>query len=302
MNHIDLHEAKEVYKKGENVTQYLRKKFDLNENTSEIIEIAYDLQAGSYVEFVEGNREKVQLYTDEIASILNQQIKSGDSLLDVGTGELTTLTMVLNRIDKEVSNVSAFDISWSRLKKGLKFYKENIKRLDNQMNVFVADMKQIPLHGKSVDIVTSSHALEPNGKNLSILLEELFRITKRKLVLFEPSYELNSDEGRERMDRLGYIKDIENKVVQLGGKVLEIIPILNVANPLNPTACYIIEPPVNASEISIENPALCVPGTNFKLHRVDSFLESKETGLVFPVLDDIPILRSKASILASAKF
>ncbi|WP_412775778.1 class I SAM-dependent methyltransferase [Thalassospira lucentensis] len=301
MNHIDIVEAKEVYKNGENITQYLRNKFNETENTSEIIEIAYDLQAGSYISAVQNNLHKAQLYANELGSILNQHIESGDTLLDVGAGELTTLTFVLNTLDVELTNVLAFDISWSRLKKGNEFYLQN-KKLNINVDTFVADIKEIPLHEKCVDVVTSSHALEPNGKNLSQLLNELFRVAKRKLVLFEPSYELNSNEGKKRMNSLGYIKGVEDEVTKLGGKVTDIIPITNAGNPLNPTACYVIEPPLSNSSIELDYPVFCVPGTNYKLNVSDYFLVSEDTGLLFPVLEEIPILRSKAAILATAKF
>ncbi len=90
MNYLNIVEAKEIYKQGENVTEYLRNKFNESENTSEIIEIAYDLQAGSYIKGVESNREQAQLYASELGGILNQHINNGDSIMDVGTGELTT--------------------------------------------------------------------------------------------------------------------------------------------------------------------------------------------------------------------
>lgn len=302
MNYLDVAEAKEIYQKGENITQYLRNKFNEPENTSEIIEIAYDLQAGSYIRDVENNREKAQLCANELADILSEYIESGDTLLDVGTGELTTITLVLNSIYVEFANVLAFDISWSRLKKGMKFHIDNNRKLNVNVDTFVADIKDIPLHDKCVDVVTSTHALEPNGGNLSALLKELFRVAKRKLVLFEPSYELNSNEGKARMDKLGYIKGVETEVVRLGGRVTDIIPITNTSNPLNPTACYVIEPPSNSSNIEIDKAILCVPGTNFRLKDSGTFLVSEDTGLLFPVLENIPILLSKSAILATAKF
>ena len=169
------------------------------------------------------------------------------------------------------------------------------------LEIFVADIKEIPLHGKCIDVVTSSHALEPNGRNLVLLLKDLFRITKRKLILFEPSYELNSKEGKDRMDSLGYIKNIEAEVEKLGGKVTDIIPICEVSNPLNPTACYVIEPPTVKS-VTLDSPVYCVPGTDFKIENNGSFLLSKDTGLLFPILDGIPILRTNSAILAMAKF
>ena len=90
-----------------------------------------------------------------------------------------------------------------------------------------ADIKSIPLKSNSIDVIISNHALEPNGKYLSDLIKELFRVVKKKLILFEPSYELNSLKGKKRMDKLGYIKNIKSTVKNLGGSLVEIIPIKN---------------------------------------------------------------------------
>lgn len=301
MNFLNIQEAKRVYRQGKNVTQYLRDKFNESENTSEIIEIAYDLQAGSYIENITADYHKAEAYANELGGILRQHLQDSDTLLDVGTGELTTLSLVLNNIDIKLSNVMAFDISWSRLTKGMRFYNQNNEKTDVSVEIFVADIKEIPLHEKCVDVVISNHALEPNGGNLDLLLKELFRIAKRKLVLFEPAYELNSALGKERMDSLGYVKNIKGEVEKLGGAVKDIIPIQNVANPLNPTACYVIEPPIRTC-VPPNKPVYCVPGTNFKLTSDGLFLSSEDTGLIFPILDDIPILRSASAILATARF
>ena len=299
MKFIEVLEAKSIYQKGENVTQYLRTKFGSEDNTSQIIEIAYDLQAGSYIDDVESNRDKAERYATELSEILTEHLESGDSLLDVGTGEITTLTLVLNEVGIELSDILALDISWSRLSVGMNFHREN-RKIKLPLKPFVADIKEIPLHEKCVDVVTSSHALEPNGKNLETLFRELFRVTKKKLVLFEPSYELNSEEGKVRMDRLGYIKDIEGMVSKLGGKVLDVIPIQNIGNPLNPTACYIIEPPIQSIK-HLDAVTFCVPGTNFKLEADGQYLFSKDTGLVFPILDEIAVLKTTSAILATSK-
>lgn len=299
MKCIDVLEAKSIYQKGDNVTHYLRKKYGSEDNTSEIIEIAYDLQAGSYVENVKSNFDKADSYANELSDILSDNLERGDSLLDVGTGEITTLTLVLNKLKTELSDVVALDISWSRLSVGMQFHKEH-RSSKFPLKVFVADIKAIPLHEKCVDVVTSSHALEPNGRNLETLLLELFRVTKKKLVLFEPSYELNSEEGKVRMDNLGYIKDIEGTVIRLGGKVMDVVPIRHTSNPLNPTACYIIEPPKHIGN-HLDVVTFCVPGTNFELKLDGQHLFSRDTGLVFPVLDDIAVLKTSSAILATSK-
>jgi len=302
MNSLILQKAKQAYSEGKNVTEFLRSEFQESQNTSEIIEIAYDLQAGSYIEWVNLNKKKYQLYCSELAEFLDIHLSNQNSILDVGTGELTTLSLMLNELKSPVLQVYAFDISWSRLFKGREFFNNNCHVKDISIIPFVADMKSIPLRSKSIDIVTSSHTLEPNGKNLQELLKELFRVAKTKCVLFEPSYELNSDEGKQRMERLGFIRDIEGTVTSLGGKVLDIKPLVNPSNPLNPTACYVIEPPELLKVKKHDEPIFSVPGSDYSLTKNTDFYVSSDTGLLFPILADIPILKMQSGILGNSYF
>jgi hypothetical protein len=194
-------------------------------------------------------------------------------------------------------NVYNLEISWSRIYKGCSFW-NNVHNGSINMNPLVADMLEIPLPTKSVDIITSSHALEPNGNRLDKILNELFRVSRYKCILFEPHYENCSREGKERMDKLGYIKDIQKTVCQLGGIVEEIIPITNFASSLNPTSCFVIKVP-NSDIKYYEGNCFTVPGTNFMLKKYDDCYHSIDTGLVFPSIKSIPILRSQNAILAS---
>jgi hypothetical protein len=104
------------------------------------------------------------------------------------------------------------------------------------------------------------------------------------------------------MDRLGYIKNIQEETMDLGGSVLEIIPLKNIINPLNPTACYVIEPPLSKTDSTENNTNFCVPGTDFCLKKCETYMVSKDTGLLFPTIDNVPILTNRAAILATAKF
>jgi ubiquinone/menaquinone biosynthesis C-methylase UbiE len=297
-----LDKARKVYAENNNVTEFLKNELQKDYNTDEIIEIAYDLQAGSYIKNTNLNFANKDLYANELAEFLKPHLTDQSSLLDVGTGELTTLSLLLNRISTSLSNVFAFDISWSRLYKGLDFFQHNCNNKNIKLQSFVADIKCIPLPSKSIDIVTSNHALEPNGNNLENLLKEIFRITKIKCILFEPSYELNSDEGKYRMDKLGYIKNIEGAVCNLGGKVIDIKLLNNIENILNPTACFIIEPPQTISLTETKEIKFTVPGTDMNLVKEDYFYKSSDTGLVFPILKNIPIFKYKYGILATALF
>jgi ubiquinone/menaquinone biosynthesis C-methylase UbiE len=304
LNYFDILEAKKACAEGKNITELLRSQKNVAGNTSEIIEVAYDLQAGTYIEYVEKNPKQAALYARELASILDTYISPQASMLDIGTGELTTLSLLTKTLINKPKNIFAFDISWSRIYKGLAYARKTMSTDYERLTPFVGDISEIPLLDKTINITTSSHALEPNGDKLKELMAELFRITIDKLVLFEPCYEINTDEGKKRMDRLGYIKNIEGVAKELGGKLIEKIKIQNTSNPLNPTVCFVIKPPSmlnhGSANEKIGKDIFAVPGTNRPLKALDDFYFSSDTGLCFPTIKSIPILKLNAAILASA--
>ena len=170
MKHINLSEVRRAYAKGINITDFLKTKFRSSSNTSEIIEIAYDLQAGSYIDYWQKNTEQANLYAAELATILDQHTPEGASILDVGTGEMTTLTTILNHMNVIPSSIFALDLSWSRIIKGIQFFESHLTKQSIEMNAFVSDMSAIPITSNSIDVITSSHALEPNAAKLDKIL------------------------------------------------------------------------------------------------------------------------------------
>ena len=267
-------------------------------NRSLAIEIAYDLQAGDYIKDFYKNKEKKLKYTDEGGALLEKFINNESVLLNVGAGELWTISLMLDSVKNKPNIVYNLEISWSRINKGCKFW-NTIHKKNLNMRPFVADMLKVPLPSKSVDIVTSSHALEPNGGKLEMILKELFRVTRYKCVLFEPSYENAPDEGKRRMDKLGYIKNIEKVVRNLGGELEKVIPLVNTANKLNPTACFIITPSNSAYSNSKNIDHFSMPGTDYILEFNKDCYYSKDTGFAFPILGGIPIFKDEYAILAS---
>lgn len=292
------------YQQGQNISEYLRLESHERSNSPDIIEAIYDLQAGTYIEWLRQNTDFADTYGAQLAEVLGRYVGANDTLLDVGTGELTTLAMTMKHLETKPSNLLAFDLSFSRLASGRIFYQELSQSDGLEPRLFVSDIASIPLGDKSVDVTTSNHALEPNGGYVSEILGEIFRVTRKAAVLFEPSFESNSDEGRDRMRRLGYISDLLSHARRLGGDILESFPLEHISNPLNPTYCYVLVPPQSAPS-SIENildlgqTPYTLPGTQFPLTSVQDALVSSSTGLAFPIVQGLPVLRAKNAFLAS---
>jgi SAM-dependent methyltransferase len=302
MKYADLSTAVEAWRSGRNVMAALRESFGSSANTDEIVEVAYDLQAGTYSAYVEKNSEQWRSYTAELAEILAPLVGSGATTLDVGTGELTSLAGIAPLAFKSGGAILACDISFSRVRRGLDFVE---KHLDGdfigRIDAFVASMFALPLADAAIDVVWTSHAIEPNGGREFEAVSELLRVAKHWLVLFEPSYENNTAEGRRRMERLGYVRDLPGAVVRAGGEVVERVPIRNAGNSLNPTWALICRPPTRAScEFSSAGEIRwACPATQTQLTRRRNFFFSPASLLAYPVLDRVPMLRAEHGVIAS---
>lgn len=233
----DLRDVGErAFREGKNVTAVLREQLGTDRNTPEAIEIAYDLQAGSYVKSADGNPDFMRAYAEQLADLLRPHLGPGDTILDAGTGEMTTLTHLIMALKTPLSRVYATDISERRLEVGRQYAAKH----GVVAETFRAELAAIPLPDKSVDIVTTNHAVEPNGGREAEILSELLRLCRRKLVLFEPSYELATEEGKARMRQHGYVRGLREQLESLGAKVEGVTPLPLIHNPLNPTACIVV--------------------------------------------------------------
>jgi hypothetical protein len=300
VKYCDLRPAITAYREGQNVTATLRKLLGEPNNTSQIIEIAYDLQAGSYIEQVKNHPGQWSAYTTQLSEILGAHVEAGDRLLEVGTGEMTTLTGVANCSDSGLDHY-AMDISWSRIARGREFIARNMRDdVAKRLQYFVGDLFHLPLRDKSMDVVWTSHAIEPNGGREKKALAELFRVARKRVVLFEPSYENNSIEGRIRMEALGYIKDLPDAITAMGGSIRSVEPVSAIGNnPLNPTYAYVITPPRGGLAEQSDLEWAC-PATGLPMERKADCFWSDGSKLAYPIIGGIPVLRAEAAVLATA--
>jgi SAM-dependent methyltransferase len=299
-NSLNIYRA--LFKKNVNITEYLKKERSFL-NSSEIIEIAYDLQTGSYIDSAEKNEAFMRQYADWTSDIVARFTGcESKSILDAGTGEITTFSYVLEALsDKDIDVIPyCFDISWSRIYAGKAWIRKRFPK-NRPVNAFCGDLLHIPFHSNSIDVVITSHAVEPNGGKETEILTELLRVSRKWLVLCEPSYENNSSEGKKRMDSLGYVKGLPEVIKSSGAKLIDVIPFDHSMNPLNPTHAYIIEVPKHPCTNQFTDVTFTVPGTDWILDRHDDCYYSKDQGLSYPILSDIPILKNESAILSSYK-
>lgn len=261
--------------------------------------VSYDLQAGSYIKYALQNPKNYDSWVDQVFKLIEPLAKEGGSILELGVGEATTLAGVLSRFKSLKLFSSGFDLSWSRLHYAQKFLTG--KKIETRL--FVGDLLNIPLRDNSFDIVYSSHSLEPNSGMEAELIREAIRVSRKWIILIEPIFELSPKKARQRMKRHGYVKNLhdvakKNHVVIHDYKLLDFSP-----NPDNPSGVLLLEKQ-NCQELIPQNFELqfTCPVTKFELTKEGSFMFCSNSGLAYPVLKGIPMLRSEHAIVASKFF
>lgn len=199
----------------------------------------------------------------------------------------------MNKLEIKPECAYGFDIAWSRIKECNKFL-DSMNVLDNRFT-FVADIFSIPMKDNSIDIVYTAHALEPNGGNEKILLEELYRVAGKYVILFEPAYEFANEEQRGRMEFHGYVKNLSAEAEKLGYNVVEHRLLENPLNKMNPTAVMVIA----KGEGTIEEDPLCDPISKGNLVKGTSSYFSEDSLVAYPVVENIPCLSIENAILAT---
>ena len=295
-----LRELKQLYEKGQNICEFLRNEQNLDSNTPEIIEIAYDLQTGSYTQAMSDPmiiRHKTA-YTKTIAQRILQSCDSLTSVMEAGVGEATTLSGVLRHLREETNQPRlkgyGFDLSWSRLSYAKKWL---IREGLDHVEMCCGDLLSIPFCDSSIDVVYTSHSVEPNGGNEEPILRELYRVARKYLILCEPGYELGDDIAKARMDHHGYCKGLPAISRELGFDVLDHHLIDCSAIPENPSAITIIQKHGESSSTS--SSVFACPKTHTPLVPGDGVLYSRESLTAYPIVAGIPCLRSENGILAS---
>ena len=285
-----------AYKAGENAMAYARDHLGPSagkENTTAATLIAYDLQAGTYVARAKNDPSFNRDWCGQIAEILLPLTIPRCSVLEVGSGEATTLAGVVRGLENCQPSGYGFDVSWSRIKVANEWLAMN----SVHSKLFVADLFKIPMASNSVDLVYSSHSLEPNGGREQEAIAELVRVARRFVVLIEPAYELANEAARLRMDHHGYVKGLRAAAEACGVDVLQhrLLPV--TPNPMNPSGVLVLKKREEATVAG--NGLWTCPVTGAPLTEMPDAFWSEEVGLAYPILRGIPLLRPEHAIVAS---
>lgn len=279
---------------GGNATQRARELRSSPDNEAFGILVAYDLQAGSYVGLTRASPAVHDQWCEQVTDCIRPFARENMSLLEVGCGECTTLQGVLSRLARYRPRAFAFDISWSRLASGKSWLAEH----GIAAQLFVAELEHIPLADNSIDIVYSSHSLEPNGGREEFILAECLRVARRAVVLIEPMYELGSELQQQRMREHRYVRNLRQSAESLPCTITDHRLLPYVTNPLNPTGLLVLEKATEPASLG-SSPKWRCPLSDTPLMSGDAFW-APDVGLVYPLLRGIPLLRREHAVIASA--
>lgn len=200
------------------------------------VEKKYDFIAGEYIkrhlnyknleypcDFGDGKKiYKIQGIPSKFsASYILKILKetNSKSFMEIGAGELTNIFEIYKNNNKEIvfDKILALDLSLSRLKSGKKFLNENFFHIDYCIK---SNAENIPLSNNSVDLLFTIHCLEQVPHIAKYIIKEMIRVSKKYVVLIEPSYQYGSHVTRKRIFKKNYVKIDNDTFKDLDAKVV----------------------------------------------------------------------------------
>jgi hypothetical protein len=279
--------AVEVYKKGGNIVQALLK---AGANKSDSIEIAYELQAGSYTS---------NFYKSEFGTIRNKVlhtiIKKYCSLSEVSSVGVFGVGEAVNWIgfDGYIDDFYGIELSYSRLMCA----DNNLSKLEGvgAYTLIKGDASETIFNENSFDISITLHSIEPNGNEQGAkMLQNVVNSSSKYILLFEPDYLTAPESMKKRMEANDYVCNISDELKKI--ESIKIIDKFNLdvhANSDNITTCWVIEK-INKNN-SKKKKMIC-PFSHDELTDYANIKYSQASGLAYPVINNFVFLNKDDAI------
>jgi len=277
--------ALEAFKKGDNIVNTLRK---IGVNKSDCIELAYEIQAGSYT---------LEFNDDELArnkalhTIINRftVIKDVKSIGVFGIGEAKNWIGYKGNIN----NLFGVELSFSRLRWAYK----NLEKVPdiNSFHLIKGDASEKIFNKNSFDISITLHSIEPNGNEQGTsILHNVIESSSKYVILFEPDYSTAHKEMKERMEKNDYVRNIADQLSKINSiNIIDKFVMDIQQNPDNLTTCWIIEKTNKVD--SVINKMVC-PFTNGSMKEYNDMIYSPKAGVGYPIINGYYFLNKNDAV------
>jgi ubiquinone/menaquinone biosynthesis C-methylase UbiE len=282
----------------------------------DFVENNYDRIAGTYIRMqyyesiknhslFKGSIQKISTleFFPEFRSEINSIISgyAFKSILEVGGGELNALEAIYSAFGPGIDCYS-IDLSFNRIYHGLSEFRKRHEKIPTAAK---ADAVSLPFPDNSFDLVYTVHTIEQIPDNYKTVLNELFRVSRGSVVLFEPSYALGCLTQKLQMIKQDYVRGIKKYLDKQADVELEDFFLMkNSVNPLNHAACYKIKvrdkKGINNSDNSLIDFVCPVCRSGFE--KKNNYYYCGRCSKAYMILEDIPILDPVFSVYMTAPF
>ena len=281
-----------VYAAGENVTQHLVTVEGAPRRVA--IEIAYAVQSGTYTAFA-ATEVAAQTRREGHAILAAALARTGArTLLDMGAGEGTRWL----DFDHPLAELTLLDASWSRLSHA----PANLARVPAvaATRLVKGDMLTPPFGAASFDAVFTSHAIEPNtDPDAARIIRQIFELSRRLVVLFEPNYRDAPPQMRARMERHGYARNIWDCAQAQPGWTCTAQGDFAVSpNPDNRTSYLVFE---RSAPLPGDAPVWCAPVSGRALHETADGFRDADGAFAYPKIGGIACLAEDDGIFIGVR-
>ena len=275
------------------------------------VEDHYDEISGSYVaDLTVNNRKKwgvvdgepqKNTYANHCVDGMKErmQIMEGsgpyNNMLEVGAGELTTFCSLVDVMTHVQPDLYAIDLSLNRLRHGRAY--ANSKSID--VNLAKASAFALPYPDNSFDVVFTSHCLEWMPKKMfKQAVDEVCRVSRKHVFLFEPTYEYSSFLQKMKMRTHSYMRGLVPYLQQKKGIKIRYSAIMKHSyNVFNETSCHhLVVENDDSTPLVEKDVALACPSCKEVLELNENSYFCFTCCRGYPVFDGIPVLDSDYSL------